>query len=136
MTWAHATHVSSGITATFGGTAIACISDVTLPSIKADAPIKSTHQTSTSGAHTYVPSTFVDYGEVKIKAETDLGTLPAVNTSASLVITFGQFTPDRIFTCNAIYEGHDLGNGQLGRGFEATLSFKLSGLPVLSDAGV
>ncbi len=125
--------VSKGITITFGSyfTDIP-VEDITLPDIKADAPLKTTNQLTTDGYHTYIPAGFTEPGEVSFKIQCDVTAIPPVNTADTLTVAFPTPISKTHTYSDAIFVEAPLGAGPLGQLFTGTLKFKLSGQPTIA----
>lgn len=129
-TLAGGTHVATGITVTFAGTAIAELIDVGQSGMKSDTE-NSTGQTPTGNYETFEPSGLVDPGEFTLKVVVT-GALPAVGTVGSLVVThpiMGAWT-----YANSIMTGFDW-TGNLKKLMTGNIKFKLSGVPTFAGTG-
>lgn len=109
------------------------IVDVTMPDVKS-AAVKTTNQASTVGADgvihdTFLPSGFADPGSIKFSTQYDTSAVAPVGTSATLLVYMpGSHT----WTASNTILTDSTGTGKLGELMTGDLTFKLSGLPVVS----
>lgn len=121
--------IATGITVTFSGLTYDII-DVTPPSGTREK-IKTTYQNSTH-AHTYLPSTLVDWGEAKLKCIlNDTVDCDALTTGAvgSLVITFPSGTT---WTWAAAFISGFEPAGTLEELMTVDITIAVSGYPVVA----